>query len=341
MINLIKSNKIKSSLLLLLVIFNLTIAALAIIPANKDVTAPGGLNEVKSVIKANTDANLEGSFNTIYVYSLERVSVLQSIIAALANYNEVSDSSQVFHLSDEERIKSGQVQKNQSIEASLICAYNIKIEYQFSGFIVRNYQINNTIFKIGDLIVGVYNNETNETIDITNPNRLVDILNNDLTVNDVITFIRDEEEISVKIEKKFDYYENQNNFYCYAKYEINQETASPSYTLYKSNTLGPSGGLMQTLSVYSQITGFDYTYGKKIAGTGTISVNGSVGIIGGVSQKIVTAIYNNADVFLCPSDNYEEALATYLKTPNHEKMILIEVNTFEEAINSLRGIYEN
>ena len=97
---------------------------------------------------------------------------------------------------------------------------------------------------------------------------------------------------------------------------------------------------MQTLSVYSEITGFDYTYGKKIAGTGTISVDGTVGKIGGVSQKIVTAIHNNADVFLCPADNYEEALATYLKTPNHEKMILIKVSTFEEAINSLGGLYE-
>lgn len=349
MIELIKTHKIKSLLVLLLILFNITIATFALIPANKDVTAPGGLNEVKSVIKADTNANLTGSFNTIYVYSMERVSMLQAFIASLANYNEVSDSSTVFHLSDEERIKSGQVQKNQSIEASLICAYNyakannneINLEYDFSGFIIRNYQVGNTIFKIGDLITAVYDNETDKIVDYNTPEELSDIINNSLTIGDKIFFVRDNIPDEVIIDKEFDYYKYQNNFYCYAKYEIKEETANPSYTLYKSNTLGPSGGLMQTLSVYSQITGIDYTYGKKIVGTGTISVGGNVGIIGGVSQKIVTAIHNGADVFLCPTDNYDEAYKTYLKTPNHEKMILIKVSTFEEAISSLRGLYEN
>ena len=348
MIDLIKKNKLKSSLVLVIIIINLTVAILALIPADKDVTAPGGLNEVKTVIKADTDTNIVGSFNTIYVYSIERVSILQAWIAGLANYNEVSNSSKVFHLTDEENLKAGQIQKNQSIEASLICAYhnankknpNINLEYNFVGFIVRNYQIKNEIFKIGDLIVSIYDNETNKTYGINNPNELKDILNKELTVNDKITFVRDNEEFEVTVDKEFDYYNNQNMFYCYSKYDIKEESANPSYKLFKSNTLGPSGGLMQTLSVYSEITGFDYTYGRKIAGTGTISVDGTVGKIGGVSQKIVTAIHNNADIFLCPAENYEEALATYLKTPNHEKMILIKVSTFEEAINSLGGLYE-
>ena len=91
MIDLIKKYKLKSSLVLVLIIINLTVAILALIPANKDVTAPGGLNEVKTVIKADTDTNIVGSFNTIYVYSIERVSILQAWIAGLANYNEVSN----------------------------------------------------------------------------------------------------------------------------------------------------------------------------------------------------------------------------------------------------------
>ena len=66
-----------------------------------------------------------------------------------------------------------------------------------------------------------------------------------------------------------------------------------------------------------------------------------VGIIGGVSQKIVTAIYNNADLFLCPADNYPEAEETYLKTLGHEKMILVKVSTFLDAINALGEYYEN
>ena len=48
MIDLIKKYKLKSSLVLVLIIINLTVAILALIPANKDVTAPGGLNEVNN-----------------------------------------------------------------------------------------------------------------------------------------------------------------------------------------------------------------------------------------------------------------------------------------------------
>jgi hypothetical protein len=188
-------------------------------------------SDIYTDTSADTDTNIVGSFNTIYVYSLERVSILQTWIAGLANYNEVSDSSKVFHLTDEENLKSGQIQKNQSIEASLICAYhnankknpNIKLEYNFAGFIVRNYQIKNEIFKIGDLIISIYDNETNKTYGVNNPNELKDILNKELTVNDKITFVRDREEIEVTVDKEFDYYENQNKFYWYAKYDIKKK----------------------------------------------------------------------------------------------------------------------
>lgn len=368
MIELMKKNKLKTGLFALLILFNIFIATLALIPANKDVTAPGGLNEVKSVIKADTNTSLSGSFNTIYVYSMERVSLLQAFIASLANYNEVSDSSELFNLPEDERIKAGQVEKNQSIEASLICAYNfakddgkdVKLEYGFSGFVVRYYQVNNTIFKIGDLITSFIDSDNslnslteNKLEDVDNdtiyncekePNQLYKILTYPyyyITKDDIITFIRDGREVSVTILEDFDYYEYVNYFFIYPKYEINKDSAIPSYSLYTSNTLGPSGGLMQTLSVYSQITGFDYTFGKKIAGTGTIDVFGNVGEIGGVSQKIVTAIHNNADVFLCPVDNWDEALKTYNKTLGHEKMHLIKVNTFADAVEALRSLYEN
>lgn len=347
MIELIKKHKLLSSLFILVLIFDIFIATMALVPANKDVTTPGGLNEVKAVIEVDTDTTINGSFNTIYVYSLERVSILQSWVASLANYNEVSDSSQTIHLSDEERIKSGQVQKNQSIEASLICAYNhankfnsnIKIDYQFIGYIISNYQINNEIFKIGDLITSVYDNSTNQTFDTSNIKELANAINN-LSINDKISFIRDNEVKEVTIDKEFSN-DNLNRFSCYQKYQINNENTYPSYKLHKSSTLGPSGGLLQTLSIYSKITGKDLTYGKKIVGTGTINVNGVAGIIGGISQKIVTAIHNNADVFLCPTDNYEEAYKTYMMTPGHEKMILLEIKTFAEAISKLGEIYEN
>lgn len=341
MIELIKKYKKISILLLIVLVFDLCVAALAIIPSEKDVTSPGGLNEVKSLIKVNTNTNLKGSFNTIYVYGMERVSLLQALVADLAVYNEVVDSSTSIIMTDEERKKSGTIQKNQSIEASLICAYetakkantNINLDYSFVGFIIHTKQVNQTVFQIGDIITKVNN------VDTTDKKALADAINN-LKSGDVITYQRNKETHPPYVVKE-DFKTNNRMFYCYSKHNINLETANPSYTLFESNTLGPSGGLMQTLSVYSQITGIDLTYGKKIVGTGTISTNGYVGEIGGVSQKIVTAIYNKADLFLCPKDNYVEAYNTYMNTPGHEKMKLVMVETFEEAIKALGDNYGN
>lgn len=353
MVKFIKEHKITALIACLLIAIDSFVILMALTPSNKDITCPGGLNEVISVIDAETNTQLKGSFNTIYVYSIERASILQTFVADFADYNEISDSSPSFHLSLEERRASGIVQKNQSIEASIIYAYryanqndsNIKLNHKFSGLIVYNYQINNELFKIGDIITSLYDKDLNKTFDYeNNPNELYQKLfyqEKEISVGDKITYLRGDIEITKEINKPFSYSEYANRFYVYPKYEINHDSANPSYKLFDSTTYGPSGGFMQTLSIYSQITNKDYTYGKKIVGTGTMDAGGNVGIIGGISQKVATAIFNKADVFFCPEANWKEGYETYLKTPGHEKMHFIKVKVFEDAIESLRKLYEN
>ena len=76
-----------------------------------------------------------------------------------------------------------------------------------------------------------------------------------------------------------------------------------------NNIGGPSAGLMFTLEIYNQLTKEDLTKGYKIAGTGEIFEDGSVGAVGGVEQKIVAAHRANADIFFAPMDggNYQDA----------------------------------
>ena len=45
---------------------------------------------------------------------------------------------------------------------------------------------------------------------------------------------------------------------------------------------------------------FDITNGQKIVGTGTISLDGNVGAIGGIYQKVICADIMDADIFLVP-----------------------------------------
>ena len=67
MLKLIKDNIVKFLLLCCCLVLDIFVVTLALLPSNKDITAPGGLNEVKSVIEADTSTEIKGSFNTIYV----------------------------------------------------------------------------------------------------------------------------------------------------------------------------------------------------------------------------------------------------------------------------------
>ena len=63
---------------------------------------------------------------------------------------------------------------------------------------------------------------------------------------------------------------------------------------------GPSAGLIFTLSVYNSLISQDMTGGRRIAGTGTINLDGSVGPIGGVKQKIFSAEAVGSHLFPLP-----------------------------------------
>lgn len=104
----------------------------------------------------------------------------------------------------------------------------------------------------------------------------------------------------------------------------------------KASEAGPSGGLMLTLAIYDAITDGDLSCGKKIMGTGTMSMDGKVGAIGGVKYKMLGAEKDDADIFFIPRDNYEEAKRVY----DEYKLSfdLAVVDNFDQAINYLNSI---
>lgn len=105
---------------------------------------------------------------------------------------------------------------------------------------------------------------------------------------------------------------------------------------------GPSAGLMFSLEIYNQLTKEDLTKGYQIAGTGTIDVNGIVGPIGGIEQKIVAADKAGAEIFFAPNEkgaknsNYRAAVKT--ASDIHSKMKIVPVDTFDEAISYLEKL---
>lgn len=104
----------------------------------------------------------------------------------------------------------------------------------------------------------------------------------------------------------------------------------------KSSESGPSGGLMMALSIYNSLTKDDITNGMKIAGTGTIDEFGNVGPIGGVKYKVLGAIKNDMDIFICPKENYEEAKSVLEK--ENKKLKIITATTLKDVIEKIKEL---
>ena len=96
------------------------------------------------------------------------------------------------------------------------------------------------------------------------------------------------------------------------------------------NIGGPSAGMMFTLEIMNQLTEEDLTGGLRMAGTGTISHDGTVGAIGGVTQKVHAAIDAGAVVAFIPAGNYDDAVAAA-----GDKIIVVRVETIDDALDYL------
>jgi Lon-like protease len=78
-------------------------------------------------------------------------------------------------------------------------------------------------------------------------------------------------------------------------------------TIDTTNIVGPSAGLMFSLSIVERLGPENLTANRQIAGTGTVDLDGNVGGIGGVRQKLIAAKRTGAVAFFVPKDNLGEA----------------------------------
>lgn len=95
------------------------------------------------------------------------------------------------------------------------------------------------------------------------------------------------------------------------------------------DTGGPSGGLIFSLGLIELLTPENLLHGRKVAGSGTISAQGSVGAIGGIAEKIIAAKKSGATVLLASKENCDEI-------PKHVTGItVIAINNLNEAVTYL------
>lgn len=96
---------------------------------------------------------------------------------------------------------------------------------------------------------------------------------------------------------------------------------------------GPSAGLMVGLAVFDLVDDIDLAAGRRIAGTGTLAVNGTVGEIDGIEFKVPAAERAGADVFVAPAGQADVARRA---VPPGSDLVVLGVDTFDDARVALR-----
>jgi PDZ domain-containing protein len=99
----------------------------------------------------------------------------------------------------------------------------------------------------------------------------------------------------------------------------------------ENNIGGPSAGLMFTLSIIDKLTAEDLTAGRRIAGTGAMDLDGGVGAVGGVAEKLIAVDRQGVSTFLIPAENCDSVRG---RVP--AGLRLVKVSTIKEALRFLR-----
>lgn len=102
------------------------------------------------------------------------------------------------------------------------------------------------------------------------------------------------------------------------------------------NIGGPSGGLMLALGIVDLLTPGTLTGGEVVAGTGTITMDGQIGPIGGIAQKLVGARESGAEWFLAPASNCDEVVG---RVP--QGLDVVAVETLAEAVTAVEAIADD
>lgn len=295
---------------------------------------PGGAVDLNKRISVNNGYEAEGSFNMAYV-SMVRGSIPFLLLSYIIPDWDIVSSDEITIEGEnmEEMLEREKLYMQESMDAAIINAYraagaNLNITGTISevSFIAEEAD---TDLKIGDEIIRANQVEIHSLDDLK---KVIEGLDEKEKVR--LDVIRDDEE-----KECFAYtYKTDDGMKIGVSLLTTYEyTTTPEVSITsKASEAGSSGGLMMSLTIYNSLVPEDITGGKKIVGTGTIDIDGNVGEIGGVKYKLIGAVKNDADVFICPEENYEEAVKVALD--KDYDIPIISVSTFLEAIKALEEL---
>lgn len=294
---------------------------------------PGGIVNLEDRIEVENSRDTEGSLNMSYVSLVKGTLPMILLSYCLPNWDLVKSSEITApDESVDELLELEKLYMQSSIDNATILAYE-KAGKELN--ITR--EVNNIVYisDDADTDLEIYDELlTADGIEVNDVAELREIVNSK-NEGDSITFLVNrngkEKECSAKIYNTEDGLKVGVSFLTTYEYETNPEISVAT----KASESGSSGGLMLTLAIYNAITDEDITKGRTIVGTGTISLDGTIGAIDGVKYKILGAVKSDAEIFLCPMENYKDALSV-----KEEFDLDIEIHgvaTFDEALEYLEN----
>jgi len=293
----------------------------------------GGVMNMNSRVEVVDGYKSKGSFNMAYVDELQ-ATIPTYLLSYIFSWDKepisdtlIDENDTLDDLWKRERLSLEDSNDSAIIIASKLAGIDIKIN---STNVVVSYIASEakTDLEIGDIILSVDNKTINTS------QELIDLITTNYHVGDKVKIkvIRNNKEKECTSE--LINYDNKVKIGIAMDIKFNYELDRDINIKFKSNEAGPSAGLILALEIYNQLVKEDITKGYKIAGTGTIDINGNVGTIGGIKYKLKGANNSKAKLFFVPEGNYDEAMNE--KKKNNYEIEIIKVKTINDAINYLK-----
>ena len=294
--------------------------------------APGGSIDLSDRIVVEGGYESEGRLEMAYVSMVRGSIPFIALSYVIPNWDltpkeEITyENESIAEMMERDKIYLQESIDNATIAAFSLTNHEIKIKKTINHVAYIDSKAD-TNLKIGDdlqKVNGVEIASLDEFKDIIQAGKIDDVL--------TLTVIRNgkEKDCTIKIYDTDDGLKAGISIITTYEYETIPKLSISS----KSSESGPSGGMMLALGIYDALTEDDLTRGRIIIGTGTITRDGVVGQIGGVKYKLIGAVKNKADIFICPIENLEEALE--VKEKNKYNIKIIGVGSLSDAIRELQ-----
>lgn len=323
-----------------LVVFAALVAGAALIPTPYFLFQPGSLRATQPRIEISDHPSFE-SKGTVYftTVSVEHATPLGLVRGWLDDAIDIKEEREVYPRGEKEEIAENRVAMDESKVAATVVAFD-KVGYPAtltgSGAFIERVLTGfpgSTVLRQGEVITML----NGASISIASDLRKV--LGDAPPGTQVEVQLRDPAKatrtVQVELGQNPDDPEDPRGYLGIVPATADLGVDLPfEVELDSGRVTGPSAGLAWTLGLIDRLTPGDLTQGSRVAVTGTIDLDGRVGPIGGVTQKLASAIRAGVKEFLYPADT-APAEVRKLKKLAGSRIEIHKVATIDDALEVL------